>query len=171
MIPSLALGEIVEIRQANYRHGERLCSAAPSRSFAPATLPVAADEATFGLSEVNWAILPGGIVSWNVAQLMSFRDAMYYACTGETFNGKPCANFSVAASAPRAARKNSPAHDAPVAVEGLARAGVIHRIAKAHQLGHVPAHDAAGQNRPVDFRKTEGRFIGRDGKVGRRKAA
>jgi len=61
---------------------------------------VAADEATFGLSEVNWAILPGGIVSWNVAQIMSFRDAMYYACTGETFDGQQAAamklvNFSV----------------------------------------------------------------------------
>ena len=61
---------------------------------------IAADEATFGLSEVNWAILPGGIVSWNVAQVMSFRDAMYYACTGETFDGKQAAamklvNFSV----------------------------------------------------------------------------
>ena len=61
---------------------------------------IAADEATFGLSEVNWAILPGGIVSWNVAQMMSFRDAMYYACTGETFDGKQAAamklvNFSV----------------------------------------------------------------------------
>jgi trans-feruloyl-CoA hydratase/vanillin synthase len=61
---------------------------------------IAADEAVFGLSEVNWAILPGGIVSWNVAQVMSFRDAMYYACTGETFDGKQAAamklvNFSV----------------------------------------------------------------------------
>ena len=61
---------------------------------------IAADEATFGLSEVNWAILPGGIVAWNVAQIMSYRDAMYYACTGETFDGKQAAamklvNFSV----------------------------------------------------------------------------
>ena len=61
---------------------------------------IAADEAIFGLSEVNWAILPGGIVSWNVAQILSFRDAMYYACTGETFDGKQAAavklvNFSV----------------------------------------------------------------------------
>jgi trans-feruloyl-CoA hydratase/vanillin synthase len=61
---------------------------------------VAADEATFGLSEVNWAILPGGIVAWNVAQIMSYRDAMYYACTGETFDGQQAAamklvNFSV----------------------------------------------------------------------------
>jgi trans-feruloyl-CoA hydratase/vanillin synthase len=61
---------------------------------------VAADEATFGLSEVNWGILPGGIVGWNVAQVMSYRDALYYSCTGETFNGKQAAamrlvNFSV----------------------------------------------------------------------------
>jgi feruloyl-CoA hydratase/lyase len=61
---------------------------------------IAADEAVFGLSEVNWAILPGCIVSWNVAQVMSFRDAMYYACTGETFDGRQAAamklvNFSV----------------------------------------------------------------------------
>ncbi len=61
---------------------------------------VAADEATFGFSEVNWGILPGGIVGWNVAQVMSYRDALYYACTGETFTGKEAAtmrlvNFSV----------------------------------------------------------------------------
>ena len=61
---------------------------------------IAADEATFGLSEVNWAILPGGIVSWNATQVLSFRDAMFYACTGETFDGKQAAamklvNFSV----------------------------------------------------------------------------
>ncbi len=61
---------------------------------------IAADEAKFGLSEVNWSILPGGIVSWNVTQLLSFRDAMYYACTGEMFDGKKAAeiklvNFSV----------------------------------------------------------------------------
>src|SRR6266849_7119568 len=69
---------------------------------------IAADEATFGLSEGNWGILPGGIVSWNVAQLMSFRDAMYYACTGETFDGKQAAsmklvNFSVPRAELRAA--------------------------------------------------------------------
>src|ERR1700726_1303474 len=49
---------------------------------------IAADEATFGLSEVNWGILPGGIVSWNVAQVLCFRDALYYAMTGDTFDGK-----------------------------------------------------------------------------------
>jgi trans-feruloyl-CoA hydratase/vanillin synthase len=37
---------------------------------------------------VNWGILPGGIVSWNVAQTLNFRDGMYYALTGDTFDGK-----------------------------------------------------------------------------------
>ena len=69
---------------------------------------IAADEAVFGLSEVNWGILPGGIVAWNVTQVMSYRDALYYACTGDTFDGKEAAamrlvNFSV----PRAELKNA----------------------------------------------------------------
>ena len=63
-------------------------------------LALAADEAIFGLSEVNWGILPGGIVSWNIAQTLNFRDGMYYALTGDTFDGKKAAdigfvNFSV----------------------------------------------------------------------------
>src|SRR5260370_21458 len=49
---------------------------------------IAADEALFGLSEVNWGILPGGIVSWNIAQTLNFRDGMYYALTGDAFDGK-----------------------------------------------------------------------------------
>jgi trans-feruloyl-CoA hydratase/vanillin synthase len=61
---------------------------------------IAADEAVFGLSEVNWGILPGGIVAWNVTQVMRYRDALYYATTGETFTGRQAAamgvvNFSV----------------------------------------------------------------------------
>jgi trans-feruloyl-CoA hydratase/vanillin synthase len=49
---------------------------------------LAADDAMFGLSEINWGILPGGIVSWNVAQLFNYRDALYYAMTGDSFDGK-----------------------------------------------------------------------------------
>ncbi len=54
---------------------------------------IAADEATFGLSEVNWGIIPGGIVSWNVAKVLGYRDAMWYACTGEAFTGKEAAQI------------------------------------------------------------------------------
>ena len=49
---------------------------------------IAAEDAQFGLSEINWGILPGGIVSWNVADVMSYRDAIYYAVTGDIFDGK-----------------------------------------------------------------------------------
>ena len=49
---------------------------------------IAANDGTFGLSEVNWGILPGGIVSWNVVQVMNYRNALYYGITGEPFNGK-----------------------------------------------------------------------------------
>ncbi len=49
---------------------------------------IAADDATFGLSEVNWGIIPGGIVSWNIADVLSYRDALYYAVTGDPFDGK-----------------------------------------------------------------------------------
>lgn len=63
----------------------------------------AADEAIFGLSEVNWGIIPGGTVAWNITQVMAFRDAMYYACTGENFDGKRAADMRlVNASVPLA---------------------------------------------------------------------
>lgn len=63
-------------------------------------LAVAADDAIFGLSEVNWGIIPGGVVSWNVVNAMNSRDAMFYAITGDTFDGRKAAqmglvNFSV----------------------------------------------------------------------------
>lgn len=48
---------------------------------------IAAEDATFGLSEINWGILPGGLVSWNATRLLGFRDAMYYAMTGDSFDG------------------------------------------------------------------------------------
>ena len=52
---------------------------------------IAADDATFGLSEVNWGIIPGGLVAWAVTQAMGYRDAIYYSVTGERFSGKEAA--------------------------------------------------------------------------------
>src|SRR5882757_4514129 len=70
-------------------------------------LAIAADEATFGLSEVNWGVIPGGIVSWNVAEMLSQRDAMYYAMTGLPFDGKKAAEIKlVNYSVPRARLKD-----------------------------------------------------------------
>jgi trans-feruloyl-CoA hydratase/vanillin synthase len=52
---------------------------------------IASDEAIFGLSEVNWGIFPGGLVSRVIAESMTYRDAMYYIMTGDSFNGKQAA--------------------------------------------------------------------------------
>jgi trans-feruloyl-CoA hydratase/vanillin synthase len=50
-------------------------------------LAVAAEEATFGLSEINFKLFPGGSVSKSLANLMRPRDALWYGMTGEPFNG------------------------------------------------------------------------------------
>jgi trans-feruloyl-CoA hydratase/vanillin synthase len=49
---------------------------------------IAAEDASFGLSEVNWGIIPGGLVAWAVTQVMNYRDAIYYSVTGDRFTGK-----------------------------------------------------------------------------------
>jgi trans-feruloyl-CoA hydratase/vanillin synthase len=54
-------------------------------------LAIAAEEATFGLSEINWGIIPAGVVTKAVSQVMSQRDALYYIMTGETFDGRKAA--------------------------------------------------------------------------------
>ena len=54
-------------------------------------LAIAADEAQYGLSEINWGILPGGGVTKVVVDLLSMRDAMYLALTGNLIDGKTAA--------------------------------------------------------------------------------
>jgi trans-feruloyl-CoA hydratase/vanillin synthase len=54
-------------------------------------LAFAAEEAQFGLSEINWGILPGGGASKVAGELMPFRKAMYHAMIGETLTGKQAA--------------------------------------------------------------------------------
>ena len=49
---------------------------------------IAAEDAQFGLSEVNWGILPGGFVSKALVEALGMRDAVWFAVTGETFDGR-----------------------------------------------------------------------------------
>jgi feruloyl-CoA hydratase/lyase len=58
-------------------------------------LAIAADEATFGLSEVNWGIIPAGNVTRAVAGALNQRDALYYIMTGETFDGTKAAEMGL----------------------------------------------------------------------------
>ncbi len=51
-------------------------------------LAIASDDAVFGLSEINWGVIPGGVVSKAISTLMNDRKALYYVMTGEQFGGK-----------------------------------------------------------------------------------
>jgi len=75
---------------------------------------IAADGATFGLSEVNWGIIPGGLVAWAVTEVLGYRDAIYYSVTGDRFNGKE-------ASTMRFVNKSVPAAQLREATMELAR--------------------------------------------------
>ena len=50
-------------------------------------LAIAADEATFGLSEINWGIPPGSVVSKALADTVGSRAGLLYVMTGRTFDG------------------------------------------------------------------------------------
>ena len=58
-------------------------------------LAIAAEDAVFGLSEVNWGIPPGNLVSKAVADTMGHRQALYYIMTGETFTGAQAAEMGL----------------------------------------------------------------------------
>ncbi|HEV2700276.1 MAG TPA: p-hydroxycinnamoyl CoA hydratase/lyase [Steroidobacteraceae bacterium] len=58
-------------------------------------LAIAAEEASFGLSEINWGILPGGGATKVATNSMSFRDAMYHTLTGENISGKKAAEWKL----------------------------------------------------------------------------
>jgi trans-feruloyl-CoA hydratase/vanillin synthase len=77
-------------------------------------LAIAADEATFGLSEINWGIIPAGVVCKAVSTLLSPRDALYYIMTGETFDGKRAAEM-------RLVNESLPRKDLQNRVRALAR--------------------------------------------------
>jgi trans-feruloyl-CoA hydratase/vanillin synthase len=56
-------------------------------------LAFAAETATFGLSEINFKLFPGGPVSKSLANLMRPRDALYYGMTGDVFDGIEAAHI------------------------------------------------------------------------------
>lgn len=58
-------------------------------------LAFAAEEAKFGLSEINWGILPGGGATKVAVELLPFRKAMYHAMLGEPIDGKTAADWGL----------------------------------------------------------------------------
>ena len=62
-------------------------------------LAIAADEATFGLSEINWGIPPGSVVSKALADTVGPRAGLLYVMTGRTFGGRQAAAMGLVTTA------------------------------------------------------------------------
>jgi trans-feruloyl-CoA hydratase/vanillin synthase len=58
-------------------------------------LAIAAENAVFGLSEINWGIPPGNLVSKALADTVGHRKALEYIMTGETFTGRQAAEMGL----------------------------------------------------------------------------
>jgi len=92
-----------------------LCFGAGMEMVGICDICIAADESKWGLSEVNFGIFPGGGTTWAYAQNMPFRkQALYYALTGETFDGVKAAELGWAT-------RSVPLRDLDEVVEGIAK--------------------------------------------------
>ena len=58
-------------------------------------LAISDEEAVFGLSEINWGVIPGGVVSKAISTVMGDREALYYVMTGEKFKGTRAAELGL----------------------------------------------------------------------------
>jgi trans-feruloyl-CoA hydratase/vanillin synthase len=93
-------------------------------------LAIAAEDVTFGLSEVNWGIPPGGLVSRALAETVPSRDALWFIMTGETFDGRRAAEM-------RLVNEAVPAADLRGRTEEVARklAGMNTHVLRAAKTG------------------------------------
>jgi len=100
-------------------------------AFTPLTacdLAIAADEATFGLSEINWGIPPGSLVSRGLAETVGSRTALLYIMTGRTFGGAQAAEMGLVNQSVPLERLRD--HVEQLARELLAKNPVVLRAAK-----------------------------------------
>jgi feruloyl-CoA hydratase/lyase len=58
-------------------------------------IAIAANEATFGLSEINFGNIPGGLVTKVVQEIVQPRQALYYILTADTFQGQKAADIGL----------------------------------------------------------------------------
>jgi trans-feruloyl-CoA hydratase/vanillin synthase len=62
-------------------------------------IAIADEAAQFGLSEINWGILPGGGATKVAHELMPFRKAMYHAMVGENLTGTEAEKYGLVTEA------------------------------------------------------------------------
>ena len=65
---------------------------------------IAAEDAIFGLSEINYKMFPGGSVTRSLMNVLQARQFLFYAMTGRPFDGRKAAEIGMVTMAmPRAA--------------------------------------------------------------------
>ncbi len=97
-------------------------------------LAIASETAVFGLSEVNWGIPPGGLVSRALAETVSTRDALWFIMTGETFDGARAAQMRLVNEAVNADRLRERTREVAQKL-----AGMNPRVLKAAKVGFKKA--------------------------------
>jgi trans-feruloyl-CoA hydratase/vanillin synthase len=58
-------------------------------------LAIAAEDAQFSISEINWSIIPAGNILEACIAVMNQRNTLYYTMTGETFDGRKAAQMGL----------------------------------------------------------------------------
>jgi trans-feruloyl-CoA hydratase/vanillin synthase len=71
------------------------CFGGAFNSMIACDIAIAAEEATFGLSEINWGIIPAGNVLKNASSVINRRNLLYYTMTGEPFGGAKAAEMGL----------------------------------------------------------------------------
>ncbi|WP_422060737.1 p-hydroxycinnamoyl CoA hydratase/lyase [Sphingopyxis sp.] len=80
-------------------------------------IAIADEAAQFGLSEINWGILPGGGASKVVADLMPLRKAIYHAMMGENLSGRQAEEQGLVTEAVPAERLEARVREIAAALE------------------------------------------------------
>jgi trans-feruloyl-CoA hydratase/vanillin synthase len=75
------------------------CFGAAFTPLAACDFAIAAEDAQFGLSEINWGIVPAGLVAKVMLDSVSYRNAKLYALTGRLFDGREAARIGLIDSA------------------------------------------------------------------------
>lgn len=57
---------------------------------------ITAEDAVYGLSEINWGIIPAGAVAKVFVDNASMRESLFYAMTGRTFDGRKAVEMKIA---------------------------------------------------------------------------
>jgi len=120
---------------------------------------IAAEDAKFGISEINWGILPAGLVAKVMLDAVSYRDAKWYALTGEPFDGKVAAqirlvNFAV----PRARLREETVKLAKML---LAKNPQVYKSVK-EVMHHVRGMDVEQATDYLKAKEMEMRFLDRE---------